>query len=55
MLDCTHVKNPAILEYVAKNPHHTYWQDLLITINENNPFVPLEVYLFAKANGYDII
>ena len=55
MMDCTHFQNPAILEYIEKHPNYSYWQKILMTINENTPFVPLEVYLLAKANGYDII
>ncbi|MBQ2644732.1 hypothetical protein IJG14_04065 [bacterium] len=38
-----------------KSDKATYWQKIIMTINENTPFIPLEVYLFAKANGYDII
>lgn len=52
---CTHFQNPAVVEYIEKNPKATYWQKIIMTINENTPFIPLEVYLFAKANGYDII
>lgn len=55
MMDCTHFQNPAILEYIDKHPNYSYWQKILMTINENTPFVPLEVYLFARNNGYDII
>ena len=54
-MDCPHFETPAVIEDIEKHPNLTFWQSRLNDIDKLIPFVPLEVYLFAKANGYDIV
>ena len=53
--DCPHFNTPAVIEDMEKYPNGTFWENRLNDLDELIPWVPLEVYLFAKAHGYDIV